>query len=117
MKFKVDENLPVEVAQLLRTASHDATTVGEQHMSGCRDWGIAKAVRDEQRALITLDLDFADMRYHPASEYDGLVVLRLMRQDKPYLLDVVGRLIPLLTSETLDGRLWIVDERRIRIRR
>jgi predicted nuclease of predicted toxin-antitoxin system len=29
MKFKVDENLPVEVAQLLREAGHDVLTVLE----------------------------------------------------------------------------------------
>lgn len=116
MKFKIDENLPIEVAQLLRGASHDAATVGEQHMSGRPDWSIAEVVRGEHRALITLDVDFADMRRYPPSEHHGLVVLRLARQDKPYLLDVVGRLIPFLASEVLGGRLWIVDERRIRIR-
>jgi predicted nuclease of predicted toxin-antitoxin system len=30
MKFKVDENLPVEVASLLRQAGYDAATVSEQ---------------------------------------------------------------------------------------
>jgi len=34
MKFKVDENLPVEVADLLRQAGYDATTVVEQHLGG-----------------------------------------------------------------------------------
>jgi hypothetical protein len=32
MRFKVDENLPVELADMLRQADHDATTVGEQHV-------------------------------------------------------------------------------------
>lgn len=31
MKFKVDENLPVEIADLLRSAKHDVTTVHESH--------------------------------------------------------------------------------------
>jgi hypothetical protein len=30
MRFKVDENLPAEVAQLLRAAGHDALTVVDQ---------------------------------------------------------------------------------------
>ncbi|HYP39961.1 MAG TPA: DUF5615 family PIN-like protein [Chloroflexia bacterium] len=30
MKFKIDENLPVDIAELLRAASHDAVTVIEQ---------------------------------------------------------------------------------------
>jgi predicted nuclease of predicted toxin-antitoxin system len=30
MNFKVDENLPVEVAELLKQAGYDAVTVSEQ---------------------------------------------------------------------------------------
>lgn len=91
-------------------------TVGEQNLSVRPDSSIAEVVRVEERALITLDLDFSNVRRYPPSEYRGLVVLRLMRQDKPYVLDVVGRVIPLLARESLDGRLWIVEEGRIRIR-
>ena len=41
MRFKVDENLPVEVAELLRQGGHDAATVLEQHLSGSADSGVA----------------------------------------------------------------------------
>ena len=34
MRFKIDENLPVEAAELLRQAGHDAVTVLEQHLGG-----------------------------------------------------------------------------------
>ncbi len=33
MKFKIDENLPIEIAELLREAGYDAMTVEEQNMS------------------------------------------------------------------------------------
>jgi len=34
MQFKIDENLPVEVAQSLCDAGHDAITVYDQQMVG-----------------------------------------------------------------------------------
>ena len=34
MKFKIDENLPIEVAQLLNQAGYDAMTVYEQNLGG-----------------------------------------------------------------------------------
>ena len=34
MRFKIDENLPIEAAQLLRSAGHDATTVGVSIVRG-----------------------------------------------------------------------------------
>jgi hypothetical protein len=35
--FKVDENLPEEIAGLLRVAGYDATTVVTERRSGCKD--------------------------------------------------------------------------------
>jgi len=116
MRFKTDENLPVEVADLLRAAGHDAHTVFDESLSGRPDSNIAETVRHEQRVLITLDLDFADIRAYPPQHYPGLIVLRLAMQDKPSVLAVITRVIPLLNTEPLTGLLWIVDESAIRIR-
>lgn len=37
MKFKIDENLPVEVAELLQKAGHDAMTVYDQNLAGAAE--------------------------------------------------------------------------------
>ena len=37
MKFKLDENLPVEVAELIRAAGHEATTVFQEGLAGKND--------------------------------------------------------------------------------
>jgi len=116
MKFKVDENLPVEVAELLRQANHDAITVQEQHLGGSADSDVALVCQQERRILVTLDMDFADIRAYPPEQYLGLIVLRLKRQDKPYVLEILSRLVQILPNEPLERRLWIVEEKRIRIR-
>ena len=105
MRFKVDENLPVEVAELLREAGYDATTVLEQRHGGSADPRLAALCQRESRVLVTLDLDFADIRAYPPAEFPGLIVLRLGRQDKPYVLSVVTRLTQMLRAELLDGNL------------
>jgi predicted nuclease of predicted toxin-antitoxin system len=51
MRFKVDENLPVEIAELLCTADHDATTVHDQALSGSSASSIADACRREGRMV------------------------------------------------------------------
>jgi predicted nuclease of predicted toxin-antitoxin system len=116
MKFKVDENLPVEAAESLRHAGHDAVTVTEQHLEGSPDLDIAFICQEEERALITLETDFADIRAYPPKQYPGLIVLRLRRQDKHYILKILDHLITVLSSEQLENLLWIVDETHIRIR-
>jgi predicted nuclease of predicted toxin-antitoxin system len=116
MRFKVDENLPTEAAEALRAAGHDAPTVLDQGAGGMRDSDLAALVKREERALLTFDQGFGDIRSHPPGEYSGLVVLRLKRQDKVHLLSVMPKLIATLASQPLDGRVWIVEESRIRIR-
>jgi predicted nuclease of predicted toxin-antitoxin system len=116
MRFKIDENLPEEVAALLRDAGYDAVTVLDQLMGGCPDGTIGDLVRAENRTLITLDLDFADIRIFPPGNFAGLIVLRLVAQDKSRVLAIVSRLLPLPKIETLIGRLWIVDENAVRVR-
>src|SRR5216117_2582472 len=116
MKVKVDENLPREVADLLRNAGHDAITVGAEGLSGRSDGTIVATIRREGRGLLTLDVDFSDIRAYPPEQYAGLVVLRLNRQDKPRVLQVIARLIPVFAVEEPKGHLWIVEEDRVRIR-
>ena len=116
MRCRLDENLPAEAADLLRESGHDATTILEQEMGGEPDPEVAEVCRRGNRALLTLDTDFADIRTYPPSEYPGLVVLRLRRQDKAHVLGVLSCLLSLLDAEPLSGQLWIVDEERVRVR-
>ena len=37
MKFKIDENLPIEIANLFKEDGHDALTVLGQHLGGQKD--------------------------------------------------------------------------------
>ncbi|MEA1950012.1 MAG: DUF5615 family PIN-like protein [Planctomycetota bacterium] len=116
LKFKVDENLPIEAAELLAGAEYDALTVHDQHMVGESDAKLSRVCRREGRAIVTLDLDFADIRAYPPSDYAGIIVLRPARLNKPHVLSVLGRLLPILKSEPLSGKLWIVDETSVRMR-
>jgi predicted nuclease of predicted toxin-antitoxin system len=116
MRFKIDENLPIEVAEALQQAGHDAATVPEQHLGGSADAQLATLCKREGRALVTLDVDFADIRCYPPAEFPGLIVLRLRQQDKPCVLEVLTRLVQVICREPLEGHLWIVEESRVRIR-
>jgi len=116
LKFKVDENMPVEAAAILADAGYDARTVLDQRMVGWPDPDVATACQQEGRAVITLDMDFSDIRAYPPADYSGLIVLRLSRLNKPQVLRAIERLLPVLDQEPLTGKLWIVDETSVRIR-
>lgn len=116
MKFKTDENLPTEVAELLRQHGYDAMTVIEQQMSGEMDPVIARVCQAERRVLITLDLDFADIRSYPPEDHAGIIVLRPRSRTIPAIERLAQKLIRVLEDASVVGQLWIVDESHVRIR-
>ncbi len=116
MRFKTDENLPAEIANLLGRHGHDAITVHAQGLGGVADPAVAAVCKSENRAIVTLDLDFCDIRRYPPEDYSGIIVLRPVVQTIPALEQMMTRALPLLATEPLQGCLWIVDDHRVRIR-
>ena len=117
MLFKLDENLRTEVGDPLRQLGHDVSTVYDQGLRGRDDHEIAEACRVEGRVLISLDLDFSNIQMFPPENYAGLIVLRLRTKGRIAVESVFRRVIAHLDQEPIAGRLWIVDEQRIRIHR
>ncbi|MBV8544496.1 MAG: DUF5615 family PIN-like protein [Acidobacteria bacterium] len=116
MRFKVDENLPEELPELLREAGWDATSVVEEDLGGSDDNQINRVCDVEDRILVTFDRGFANIRAYTPAAHPGFIVLRLRSQDKPHVLTVARRVIAALRERELRNELWVVEEGRIRIR-
>jgi predicted nuclease of predicted toxin-antitoxin system len=116
LKFKVDENLPGDYVTILRESGFEADTVSEENLSGAEDAALFQHCCADRRVLITLDLDFANVRAYPPSSHSGIVVLRPKSQDKPTLLRSLRRILPTLAIRSPEKQLWIVEHDRIRYR-
>ena len=116
MRFKFDENLPGEMAALFAQAGQDAVTVLDEEIGGANDPDIAAICLSEGRVLVTLDVDFADIRVYPPQSYPGIVVFRLAKQSRDYLLEIGAGLLRELSAASPQGQLWILEDARIRIR-
>jgi predicted nuclease of predicted toxin-antitoxin system len=77
MKIKLDENLPVRLANLLTSLEHDVHTTHEEGLDGRDDLEIWEAAQKESRFLITQDLDFSDTRRFAPGSHHGILLLRL----------------------------------------
>ncbi len=116
MKFKLDENVPELVRQSLDEAGHDAHTVADEGLAGATDQTVLQACVAEDRILITLDLDFSDIRAYPPGSYPGIWVLRPPRQTFSKIDELVRAGVRLSAVERVRGQLWVIDEKRVRIR-
>jgi hypothetical protein len=81
-RFKVDEDLPAEIAELLRSAGHDAATVAEQRMLGWADNRLRDAIVAESRSLIAADVGFADARRVAAAPNVVTIPMRLPQESR-----------------------------------
>jgi predicted nuclease of predicted toxin-antitoxin system len=117
MRFKTDENLPVEVTDLPRQHQHDALSVQDQQMAGQGDPQVARVCQVEDRALVTCDLDFADIRAYPPEDYHGIIILRPALQTVSSLLRLMNRALSVIDVEPLDRCIWVVDDHQVRIRK
>ena len=116
MQFKIDENLPIEIAELLNDAGHNAKTVNNQQLQGAKDPFLVNVCKSEHRAMITLDTDFSDIRAYAPEEFSGIIVLRVRTQAKSHIIKVFRSILPLFNREPLTRHLWIVEETKVRIR-
>jgi predicted nuclease of predicted toxin-antitoxin system len=115
MRFKLDENLSPLLAALFTAAGHEAHSVIEEGLGGKPDERVIDVCRRESRALVTLDLDFANIKAYPPAEFTGIIVLRLGSQAHATTELAVQRLLVFLSQEQPKGALWIVEDDRIRI--
>ncbi len=118
MRFLVGANLPRSILTLLGNCGHSAEHVRDPGLGGAPDIQIAARARSNHEVLLTRDLDFADIRQYPPSEYPGLVVIRL--PDEAVAQDLVNLMERFLKRDELlrhlPGHLVILERERVRFR-
>jgi predicted nuclease of predicted toxin-antitoxin system len=116
VKFKIDENLPVDLVADLHLAGHDTDTVLDENLAGAADSVVVAAALQEGRILLTLDKGTANLTQHPVTTHAGVVLFRPGASGRSAVLDFIrSRLADLLILE-LANRVTVVSERRIRVR-
>jgi predicted nuclease of predicted toxin-antitoxin system len=116
MKLKLDENLGRSSEAAFSGAGHEVETVAGERLSGAPDRTVYGRCIEEQRALVTLDMDFANVLAFPPDVTAGLIVLRVGGRITPDSIEeLVDEAAQLLAAEPVTGRLWIVEPGRVRV--
>lgn len=116
LRFKLDENIPRRVESGLRDLGNDVESAQSEGLAGAPDPDLLAACIAEDRILVTLDLDFADIRTYRPGSYRGVWVLRPAEQSFASILELALAGVRLASVERTAGQLWVIDQRRVRIR-
>ncbi len=117
MKLKLDENLSRHLKQILCNLRHDVTTAAEEGLLSKTDAAVAAAAKNDGRILLTLDVEFGDVRKYPPGTHPGIVLFR----PRSFGPATVNRFVADFVRDTdlrlLSGCVVIADTDRIRVRR
>jgi predicted nuclease of predicted toxin-antitoxin system len=116
VKIKLDENIGISGANLLRKSGHDVATVRDERLQGSSDDQIFQVCVAERRILITLDRDFGHASRFPPKTSAGIIILELGgRASFQSLHSRLREFLALAEVQQINGKLWIVEPGRIRV--
>lgn len=117
LRLLLDENIPPQVATALRQLGYDVIHLRDAGLKGCKNSDLIAFARKTERCLVTLDADFADIRYHPTGSHNGIIRLRLKFAPSLIIIAILSSLLPKLTHIPMEtGVLVISDGKRYRVR-
>lgn len=117
MNIKLDQNLPISLAEVFREFGHDAHSVLDEGLSGHSDAEVADAARKEGRMLVTLDRGFGDIRAYPPGSHSDVVVMRAAEQRPSVLAALVRAFLREHDLVALAGCNVVVQDDAVRVRR
>ena len=117
MKLLLDENLSQQHALELKMEGHDAVAVREVGLSGASDGEVLRFAVENGRVLVTLDADFANVMRFPPERTLGVIRLKVHPATEERIRQAVRRALLFHRNIDMTGRLAVVDDDKIRIRR
>ncbi|MHA1671746.1 MAG: DUF5615 family PIN-like protein [Promethearchaeota archaeon] len=113
MKFKLDENMPWVLKNLIESVGqHEVDSVFHENIAGIDDKSLNKKCFKEKRILITLNSDFLN----PRDNFYGLIIIRSKEQVKNAVEELFEKFLKSYSLEETVGKIIIIETNQIRIR-
>jgi predicted nuclease of predicted toxin-antitoxin system len=120
LRFFADHSVPNSVVQALRGAGHEVFILKEHIPLDSDDAVVITKAQELDSILVSLNGDFADIATYPPSQYKGIIALQV-RNHSEVIPALMRRLMSYLfihpAMAGYEGRLFLVEAHRIRIRK
>lgn len=116
MKFLIDMPLSPELVTWLKQRQHDAVHALHLRLDRASDEELMARARQEQRVVITADLDFPRLLALTSADGPGLILFRGGNYSELEMRMLLERVLQAVPLEELPRSVVVVDHRRIRRR-
>ena len=117
MRFLANMGISPATVSFLCQAGHDAQHLHEQSLDGMDDTSILEKARQENRIVLTSDLDFGDLLAASGDDLPSVVIFRLHDMRPENVNHHLSQLLIRHAAELERGAVVSVTEHRFRIRR
>ncbi|MBV6401494.1 MAG: hypothetical protein CNIPEHKO_01796 [Anaerolineales bacterium] len=117
MKFLIDMPASPELIPWLQEKGHEAIHVKDVNLATATDSTIMAQAVDEERIVITADLDFGTLLAQSGNDTPGVILFRGGNYSEVEMRDLVARVLQTVKPDVLKHSIAVVDKRRIRITR
>lgn len=111
MKFLVDENVSLAVAERLRHLGHEAEAVIESDLHSASDRQIFQMAVESDSILITRDHHFTNSLLFPADQTKGIIYIRQGNLQSDGEADLIEKTVNELPSKKIEGKLLTIYKR------
>ncbi len=116
MKLKLDENLSRHLKPVLMELEHDVMTAADENLLSRPDTEVARAAFGEGYMLLTLDIEFADLRKYPPGSHPGIILFRPALLSPLSVNRFIADFIRATDLNKLAGCVAVVDPIHVRVR-
>jgi predicted nuclease of predicted toxin-antitoxin system len=116
VKFLVDMPLSPTLARWLVDQGHDAIHASDIGMERASDSEIVSCAKQEQRIVITADLDYPRLLALTGAAEPGLILFRGGDWSDADAIARIGRLLETLTGADIERSVLVVERNRVRRR-
>ncbi|WP_272481673.1 DUF5615 family PIN-like protein [Rhodothermus marinus] len=116
VRLLADMNISPLTVALLQQQGWDVIRVSDRLPANAPDWEVLRLAREENRVLITHDLDFSSLLAISGWSKPSLITLRLHNVDPDTVARYVDRVLRRFGQRLLEGCAVSVDEQSIRLR-
>ena len=116
MSILLDHNVPAKFVRILTEWGYEASRLTDHLNADADDVDVIALAQNLDAALLTIDLDFANILDYPPAHYAGILVMRYQIAVEEAVIATLRQALADLYHDGLRGTLVIVEPTRYRVR-